>query len=278
MILQSCPHCARQYEVSHLEPGCRVRCVCDEDFSVAHVRDLRVRGRRCSNCGGSVASSDVDCTYCGAALDARELTSIPCPSCFARMDEDSTHCKGCGLKLAPQSLPPIPAGKGCPRCDGALQIRSLETACLIECSRCHGLWLDPPVFQDICRDAREERGTMFGSTEKEPPRACESTLGYIPCLDCGELMLRRQFRHRTRPTGVVLDYCRDHGVWLDGTELERIVRSIRAGSANAPDVELIEQAFRPRLEVRKLPERMVSREPETFSLRELLHAIADIFG
>jgi len=51
---------------------------------------------------------------------------------------------------------------------------------------------------------------------------------YIPCLACGQLMVRRQFRRGTRMSGVIVDSCRDHGVWLDHDELERIVAFLQA--------------------------------------------------
>ena len=41
----------------------------------------------------------------------------------------------------------------------------------------------------------------------------------MPCPICGELMPRRNFR---RISGVLIDICRDHGIWLDPGELEQI--------------------------------------------------------
>jgi hypothetical protein len=49
-------------------------------------------------------------------------------------------------------------------------------------------------------------------------------------------MTRRQFRHGSRTSGVVLDYCREHGVWFDGAELESVVSFLRAhGHRSAED-------------------------------------------
>jgi Zn-finger nucleic acid-binding protein len=42
---------------------------------------------------------------------------------------------------------------------------------------------------------------------------------YLPCPVCAGLMPRKNFR---RISGVLIDICRDHGVWLDAGELEQI--------------------------------------------------------
>ena len=253
MILQACPQCARQYDVRHLAPGERVRCACDADFTVEHRGELRVVARKCGNCGGQVTSDAPNCGYCRALLDPVELASTICPACFARIGETARHCSGCGVELLAQALPPIPAGRDCPRCgprpgadsgragDGAarertLRIRSLERLSLVECGACGGLWLDPEAFADVCRDAEARQDArLFESTDQAMDAGLDQnlTVAYIPCLDCGELMQRRQYRHRGRSTGVVVDVCRKHGIWLDANELERVVAAIRASGAVA---------------------------------------------
>ena len=51
-------------------------------------------------------------------------------------------------------------------------------------------------------------------------------------------MTRRQFQWRGRRSNVVLDYCRDHGVWLDGDELPRVADFVvRAAQQGVEPVE-----------------------------------------
>ena len=50
-------------------------------------------------------------------------------------------------------------------------------------------------------------------------KAMESKINYLKCVRCDALMTRKNFR---RISGVLIDICRDHGVWLDAGELERI--------------------------------------------------------
>jgi Zn-finger nucleic acid-binding protein len=54
----------------------------------------------------------------------------------------------------------------------------------------------------------------------------ERKVVYLKCPVCGELMNRRSYGARS---GVVADICKDHGIWLDGGELGRILKWAKAG-------------------------------------------------
>jgi Zn-finger nucleic acid-binding protein len=238
VILVACPACDRQYDVTHVPVGHRVRCVCDEIIRVGTQGSLQVRALHCSGCGGPLEGTEETCRWCGAKLsDADRGATTLCPKCFARLPDDARHCQACGVAIAPQALTPLPADKVCPRCRGELQIRSLGVADVIECSACGSLWLGVQVFEAVCRDA-ERRLDTFLLAKGEPPAAVpNSNQRYIPCLTCGQLMNRRSFRRGQRASGVVVDHCRDHGVWLDRDELERIASFLRTqgpGDAAAP--------------------------------------------
>lgn len=227
MHLIACPQCARQYDVTHLASDSKVRCMCDAILAVGRPRELSVRGLSCSHCGGPVAAGQEECPYCEAELSARDRRETTlCPACYARIDDDSKHCNGCGVAICPRALMPIPAGRSCPRCEGALRIRSLGRADVIECGECEGIWLPSDVFDAVCRDA--ERNLESALTARGNRRAAtEQQARYIPCLSCDELMLRRQYLYGKRSSGIIVDYCRNHGIWLDSSELENIVAFIR---------------------------------------------------
>ncbi|MEM7310111.1 MAG: zinc ribbon domain-containing protein [Planctomycetota bacterium] len=231
MILIACPECARQYDVSHVPVGNRIRCLCDKVITVGSQGSLRVRALHCSHCGGAVEADEQNCRWCEAKLsdkDRRESTL--CPQCFKRIEDDSRHCKSCGVAISPQALKALPEDKVCPRCKGELQIRSLGVTDVVECSACGGLWLTAHTFEAACRDAERDLDSFLlakPKSEAPSPISDGQKQGYIPCFDCGELMHRRNFRHGQRSSGVVVDYCRGHGVWLDHEELERIVDFVR---------------------------------------------------
>lgn len=49
---------------------------------------------------------------------------------------------------------------------------------------------------------------------------------YIKCPECGILMNRVNFSYRS---GVVMDQCREHGVWLDNGEITHLMEWKKAG-------------------------------------------------
>jgi hypothetical protein len=211
MHVLACPRCDRQYDATHLDPGSRIRCLCDESIVVRRPAELPVTALVCTHCGGPVGASDLECPYCEAALaekDRRE--AMPCPVCFER----------------------IPDGRACPRCGGRLGLLDLGRTSVVDCISCGGLWLRPEAFEEVCRAAREEpRGSGRGWRERDSDESVREPVRYIPCLACGELMTRRQFRYRDSASRVVVDVCRGHGIWLDRDELQRIAAFIGERSA-----------------------------------------------
>lgn len=167
------------------------------------------QGVVCGHCGAPQEPGEAVCSHCGVAL-----RTLLCPHCAARMPEGAAHCHGCGRALESQALPPLPADRACPRCGGELGVRTLGEASAIECGACHGLWLEPHQMERMLREAAASSAPLpQGEALPAVP------LRYIPCVRCGELMQRRQFRWGGRATHLVLDHCKDHGVWFDGQEL-----------------------------------------------------------
>ena len=253
MILQECSDCDRQYDVTHLAPGKRVRCVCDHVLTVRVPNALTVGVHKCENCGGAVEPGHEACPYCGAALSPLDLArSTLCPRCFTRLEDDARHCKSCGVAIEPQALTPLPEGKGCSRCRGELRVRSLAETSVIECGECGGMWVRTEVFATICKRAQNRPDVGLHGAPDLPIKASEPErkVVYIPCLVCGELMLRKVFRYKGRPSHVVVDYCKDHGVWFDKQELERIVDFVRS-RANVEQPFRVEDALSGRLTGRR---------------------------
>jgi len=236
MLLIACPKCARQYDVTGLDPGSQVRCYCEELFVVQWPVKLAAGALTCTNCGGAVSVSDEACAYCQARIsEADRRKTTLCPACFTRIEDDSKHCRACSLPIKPQALAPLPVERDCPRCASKLRVRSLEVADVTECCKCLGMWLSPDTFRVVTSNAqRGAAGNLQFAGQKQRTSLVErglETVKYIPCLTCGELMQRRQYQWAERSTGVVIDVCRGHGLWLDHDELERIVEHIAASPA-----------------------------------------------
>lgn len=233
--LLSCSACHRQLDVTLLEIGDEVQCVCDRVLIVGPPREVTVRGLSCGHCGGVIGPADETCSYCRAALsveDRKETTLCPC--CATRLPNDSRHCKSCGVELRAAAVPALPRDGACPSCAGRLRVHLLEAAEVIECANgCGGLWCGREMFQRLQRDA--QRAAPCGVADAESLQRARAQVvpdgarsQYLPCLTCGELMQRRHFRHANRPSGIVLDVCRDHGVWFDPDELAGALAFVRA--------------------------------------------------
>lgn len=235
MLLLACPACARQYDVTGQPPDSVVRCLCEELLTVGWPKKLTGNALTCTNCGGAVSVEEEVCPYCRAKIseaDRRQTTL--CPGCYTRIDDDSKHCRACGLTISPQALTPLPADHDCPRCHGQLRVRALGVADVIECSACLGMWFTPQIFERVCRGAEQEShgtGLVLGAPKVPAERKIEPVV-YIPCLTCGELMQRRQYLYGGRTSGVVIDICGMHGVWLDHQEMESIVEFIRSAGTS----------------------------------------------
>jgi len=99
-----------------------------------------------------------------------------------------------------------------------------------ECLACHVLWLGGDSFKQICAD-RERQAVLLGNgAVPESAENSDLPVRYLKCPCCATLMNRSNF---AKCSGVVIDICRQHGIWFDCNELLRIVRFIREGGMDA---------------------------------------------
>ena len=138
----------------------------------------------------------------------------------------SRFCARCGAEATRELLDdvtPIP----CPRCREPMQSLRLGDTNARECSACGGLWLDPESLQKLA-NGREAQAAVVSLLAARIPTATApvDAVRYFPCPSCTKLMNRVNFAHSS---GVVLDVCKTHGVWLDRGELQRVLAFIAAG-------------------------------------------------
>lgn len=138
----------------------------------------------------------------------------------------SEHCSHCGTKaIAAEVLTDELAGN-CPRCLVKLDILKVGDTPLRECTKCAGLWSSVETFENICADTERQSSVLAFAWSKEQGAVSPEKIRYVPCPDCGQLMNRSNF---ARSSGVIIDLCRDHGVWFDAEELPKIIEFIRKG-------------------------------------------------
>ena len=157
---------------------------------------------KCPNCGGDASPDQVRCSWCQGSL-----ATVACPSCFATIFSGMKHCPWCGAEVA-KAEPLKHIAEACPHCQTTMTFVQLGASQLSECRSCGGVWVSKNSFEKICQD-REQQEAVLGRP-----------------VDCKKLMNRMNF---AGCSGVVIDWCREHGTWLDHTELPQIIAFIRGG-------------------------------------------------
>lgn len=124
----------------------------------------------------------------------------------------------------------------CPNCDGKLSEEKYEGVEIDVCSSCKGSWLDEGEISQII----EIKEVKFSSDfTKEVLR---SEFAGIPkvetdtikkCPHCSGPMTAVNFAYSS---GIVIDRCPEHGIWLDHTELEKIQANREVRLKEAPQL------------------------------------------
>jgi Zn-finger nucleic acid-binding protein len=154
------------------------------------------------------------CDYCGKDINVKYFV---CPLCGAHLPE----------KVEPLSLK-------CPRCKMPLNVYPVGGEEYNICPSCNGLWVDKHEFHILSRESVVYKKEDFKDTYSRGSSV--DTVSYIPCVRCGSLMNRKNF---AKISGVILDECGRHGVWLDAGELEKIRHFIfDGGLEKAQDIRI----------------------------------------
>ena len=180
------------------------------------------------------------CEYCGKDIN---IHYVVCPLCGGHLRDDVRSA-------APE----------CPRCKVPLKIEVHGGDEYDFCPQCAGLWLDITEFDRATRPSDVYRKEDTGS-DYLPGPSSRDPLEYIPCVRCGKLMNRKNFG---RISGVIVDECGRHGVWLDSGELEKIRHFIAAGGLEKSQDREIEET---RDELREL----ATKVDQTAFTQRILH-------
>lgn len=240
--LVACPECKRQYDASGIKVGGIFHCICGARVTVPAPRPHDAAVVRCSWCGAprtkDIKEGDT-CPFCGSefTLHEKDLHTI-CPACMARVSDKARFCHHCGTPIVPEDQATSETSHACPVCGEEKKLRSRRlggmNVAIMECVSCGGIWIGSETFQAVLDHARKSAlppKTMGGASA--PERDCKKGSQapqqgplYRKCVVCGNLMNRMNYG---RTSGVIIDLCKEHGVWFDADELESLVRWIRRG-------------------------------------------------
>jgi Zn-finger nucleic acid-binding protein len=208
---------------------------------------MKVEALNCPNCGAAVSSDAAQCQFCRS-----RLKTFGCPSCLGLMFLGSRFCPHCGAK-AVQTEIKIGEDLGeCPRCRVKLNLLQIAGTVIRECERCDGMWADVETFENICADRESQAAVLSFAGGKAHSNQELAKVNYVPCPDCKQLMNRSNF---ARSSGVIVDICKQHGVWFDAEELPKIIEFIHKGgmemARKREKLEIDEQRDRLRDEQRR---------------------------
>ena len=165
---------------------------------------------------------------------------MSCKKCAAPLEGYAKVCRYCGTYNTTDlnnvhkftTTEPEP-GRHCPRCDIPLSTIDMDIGerFLVErCDKCLGLFFDP---NELCTfiecsvsNVHEVNYLHLQEFLREREGQELPPVNYIKCPECRAHMNRENYGARS---GVIVDRCREHGVWLDGGELTVILDWVKAG-------------------------------------------------
>jgi len=161
------------------------------------------------------------CTHCSAPLPAN---SNRCTYCNTRNDVDLVGRQA--YSLTGQS------NRNCPHCKTPLQTIELHLDSKVEidrCNDCFGLFFDSGkielLLEHTVSDVYDINIKQLDNINSERYQA-DKQIKYIKCPTCQNFMLRRVFGYRS---GVIIDQCKNHGIWLDSGEITHLLEWKKAG-------------------------------------------------
>lgn len=177
------------------------------------------------------------CPYCRSTL-----ATTRCPDCLAWNLAGAQHCQACGAAMSAESSEGTRENLACPRCSGSLFARHYHELDVDECDACGGIMVSPRLLDRIV--AAKDSATDLRLALPARDRVPETKVRYLHCPRCEETMNRQAFG---RISGVVVDVCREHGVWFDAGELAAVLAFVERGGltrAREREREQLEQAAR----------------------------------
>ncbi len=162
-----------------------------------------------------------------------------CKSCAAPLPANTNRCKFCGIYNDMDlhgkhnfSIHIQESERICPHCEIPLQTINLKQKGAFEierCGSCYGLFFDPGEIEELLESSVsgvfDTNYQLLEHINKERYQKPDK-VQYIKCPVCRVLMNRVRYGHRS---GVVIDRCIAHGVWLNNGEITHLMEWKKAG-------------------------------------------------
>ncbi len=120
----------------------------------------------------------------------------------------------------------------CPECTARLEADTAYARPVERCCVCDGIFVAQIALQQLLQEHKGARGDV---TYRRPSPSVEE-IRYRKCPTCEEPMLRRNF---LETSGVIVDVCGPHGVWLGRGKLEILIVFARSGALEEAERRLL---------------------------------------
>ena len=233
MIL-ACAGCDSRYDVTGYPVGQQFRCRCGT-ITKLEAPSPQAGLLACPHCGAGVAPTAKSCEHC-----TQHLLLKACPRCLSRVFHGHKHCPECGTELAIAATAEAQQDRMCPRCEKEpLGARRVGDIVVDECVVCHGMFMDQTAVKRIVTERQQARAeALLGAIPKIESADRRGGKLYVKCPVCKTLMNRRLF---SAGSGVIIDVCRDHGVYFDEGELPKIIEFVQQGGIEHAEKKQIER-------------------------------------
>lgn len=173
-----------------------------------------------------------------------------CKSCGAPLAANTNRCKFCGIYNDMDlhgkhkfSIQVHESERICPHCDIPLQtinLKQKESFEIERCASCFGLFFDPGEIESLLESSVsgvfDINFQLLGHINRERYQKPEK-VKYFKCPVCRVLMNRVNFGHRS---GVIIDRCKMHGIWLNNGEITHLMEWKKAGGQMLHEKKVIQ--------------------------------------
>ncbi len=216
-----------------------------------------------------------------------------CKSCSAPLLANINRCQYCNVHndvdlrgKHKYSVTAQQSERICPHCGTPLQSIKLQMQGDFEierCKTCFGLFFDPGEIESLLDNSvtnvADINLKLIKNINKDRYQGHRG-VKYVKCPCCRILMNRINFGHRS---GVILDHCSKHGVWVDSGEITHLMEWKKAGGAllNAQNQEQIKQKTKtphPSTSYNRKSNYLNSRMAEPDLISDISSLIFKLFG
>ena len=171
-----------------------------------------------------------------------------CKFCTAPLPKRGPMCNYCGQRnplnlnvLSKVDIEEKKAEDNCPVCSTHFeQINvGLNTSVLIQrCNDCDGVFIKEDILEQLIKKKTIENNKIdfhiLRFIQDNPRQKKETIIRYRHCPICKNMMQRINYR---AVSGVIVDRCLRHGIWLDGGELRQLFEWKKAGGTLKKEIK-----------------------------------------